>query len=255
MKVNDIRELSLTSTSKGMLYKCIGNINGKKVYIKTGAKLKNKFSILEPISEAIAYEIINKFNIPCAVNYIQEMKLPILERDVLVNVSEDFLQGDESLMSIRNILGNSSREELYNKVVELIPQFRIDIDRMIVMDFLINNIDRHLRNFSVIVKEGKVIRFAPLYDHGLSIYADIQDFELEQDDKENWEMIDECKPFCESHYEQLELISDVNLPTVKIEDILDIIDKYKEHLSLHRIECIKFLLEKRYNYLLEKGIL
>ncbi|KYH34427.1 hypothetical protein CLTEP_16600 [Clostridium tepidiprofundi DSM 19306] len=79
---------------------------------------------------------------------------------------------------------------------------------MIVMDFLINNIDRHLRNFSIVTKNGKIIKFASLYDHGLSLYADIQDFELEQDDKETWEMIDECKPFCTSHYEQLELIGD-----------------------------------------------
>ena len=255
MIIDNLRELSLTSTSKGMLYKCIGNIDGKKVFIKTGTKLKNKFSILEPVSEVIASEIIGRFNIECAVNTLSKMKLPSFNEEVLVNISEDFLKDNESLMSIRSVLGNISRENLYDKVISIIPNFKVDIDRMIVMDFLINNIDRHLRNFSVVNKDGDIIKFAPLYDHGLSLYADIQDFELGQDDKETWEMIDECKPFSESHYKQLELIGDVKLPKVSLQELFDIVDKYKEHLSEFRIECIKHLLETRYNYLIERGIL
>ncbi len=255
MIIDNLRELSLTSTSKGMLYKCIGNIGGKKVFIKTGTKLKNKFSTLEPVSEVIASEIIRKFNIECAVNILSKMKLPNFNEEVLVNISENFLEYDEGLMSIRSILGNTSRENLYDKVIEIIPNFKVDIDRMIVMDFLINNIDRHLRNFSVVSRDRDIIKFAPLYDHGLCLYADIQDFELEQDDKETWEMIDECKPFCESHYKQLDLIGDVKLPKVPLKELFDIVDKYKEHLSEFRVECIKYLLETRYNYLVEKGIL
>lgn len=255
MIIDNLRELSLTSTSKGMLYKCIGNVHGKKVFIKTGTKLKNKFSILEPVSEVIASEIIRKFNIECAVNTLSKMKLPNFNEEVLVNISEDFLKDNEELMSVRSILGNTNRENLYDKVVEIIPNFKMDIDRMVVMDFLINNIDRHLRNFSVVNKDGDIIKFAPLYDHGLCLYADIQDFELEQDDKENWEMIDECKPFCESHYKQLDLIGDVNLAKVHLKELFDIVDKYKEYLAEFRVECIKYLLETRYNYLVGKGIL
>lgn len=255
MEIDNLRELSLTSTSKGMLYKCIGNIDDKKVFIKTGTKLRNKFSILEPVSEVVASEIIRKFNIECAINTLSKMKLPSFNEEVIVSISEDFLKENESLMSIRSILGNAGRENLYDKVISIIPNFKIDIDKMIVMDFLINNIDRHLRNFSVVSKDGDIIKFAPLYDHGLSLYADVQDFELEQDDKETWEMIDECKPFCESHYKQLDLIGKVNLPKVSLSEIFDIVNKYKEYLSEYRIECIKYLLETRYNFLIGRGIL
>ncbi|MEG0672186.1 HipA domain-containing protein [Clostridium sp.] len=255
MSIDNLREISLTSTSKGMLYKCIGNSAGKKVYIKTGTKLKNRFSNLEPISEAMGYEIINKFYIDCAVNYIEKMNIPNIDTEVLVSVSEDFLEDDEALLSIRSILGNVSREDLYSTITTMLPNFKVDIDRMIVMDFLINNIDRHLRNFSVISKNGEISKFSPLYDHGLSLYADIQDFELSQDDKETWEMIDECKPFAESHYKQLELIGEVNITRVPIEEILEVVRGYKEYLSEYRIQCINHLLEVRYNYLIEKGIL
>lgn len=34
-----------------------------------------------------------------------------------------------------------------------------------------------------------------------------------------------------------------------------IVDKYSEHLSNYRVECIKYLLETRYKYLVERGIL
>lgn len=254
MIIDNLRELSLTSTSKGMLYKCIGSVDGKKVFIKTGTKLRNRFSILEPISEVIASEIISKFNIDCAKNKLSKITLPNIKEEVLVSISEDFVKDNEEMMSIRAILGNVSRENLYNTVTSLIPNLKVDIDRMIVMDFLINNIDRHLRNFSIINQEGKKVKFAPLYDHGLSLYADIQDFELEQDDKETWEMIDECKPFAESHYKQLELIGEVNLPKVPLKEILDIVDKYNEYLSLYRVESIKYLLETRYNHLVKRGI-
>lgn len=255
MKIDDLRELSLTSTSKGMLYKCIGNVDNKKVFIKTGSKVKNKFSILEPISEVIASEIIEKFNIDCAKNILKEMKLPNLEDLVTVSISEDFLGEYEVLMSIRTLLGNTSRENLYKKVISIIPHCKEDIDKMIVIDFLINNIDRHLRNFSVIIKDGEILKFSPLYDHGLSLYSDIQDFELEQDNKETWEMIDECKPFSQSHYKQLELIGKVNLPKVNINELFEIVDKYKEYLSHYRIESIKYLIETRYKYLVERGII
>ncbi|MCW6078103.1 HipA domain-containing protein [Clostridium sporogenes] len=255
MIIDNLRELSLASTSKGMLYKCIENINGKKVFIKAGTKFKKRFSILEPIIEIIASEIIGKFNIECAVNTLSKIKLPNFNQEVLVNVSEDFLKDNELLVSVRSILGNTSRDDLYNEVILLFPIFKADIDIMIVMDFLINNTDRHLRNFSVVVKAGDVIKLAPLYDHGLSLYADVQDFELEQDDKETWEKMDGCKPFGDSHYKQLELIGDIKLPKVPLKELFDIVDKYKEYLSVYRIECIKHLLETRYNHLVERGIL
>ena len=67
--------------------------------------------------------------------------------------------------------------------------------------------------------------------------------------------IDECKPFCESYYEQLKLIGEVKLAKVSLDELFNVVDKYKEHLSDYRIECIKYLLKTRYNCLIERGIL
>lgn len=183
------------------------------------------------------------------------MRLPIEEKEILTSVSYDFLKEGESLLSARKLLGTYSGDNLYQDFINIVPKFKSDIDKMIIMDFLINNIDRHLRNFSVIVKGDEIISFSPLYDHGLSLYADIQDFELEQDDEQTWEKIDECKPFKESHYRQLELTGKANLPKVLLDDILSIVDKYSNYISEYRAKCIKYLLSTRYNHLVERGIL
>lgn len=68
-------------------------------------------------------------------------------------------------------------------------------------------------------------------------------------------MIDECKPFCESHYDALKLIGEMNLPKVSLDRLFNIVDKYKDYLSEYRIKCTKYLLETRYSYLLEMKIL
>ena len=68
-------------------------------------------------------------------------------------------------------------------------------------------------------------------------------------------MIDECKPFAESHYKQLELIGSIKLKRIALEELFYIVDKYKEYLSNYRSESIKYLLETRYNYLIERKIL
>lgn len=74
------------------------------------------------------------------------------------------------------------------------------------------------------------------------------------DDKETLEMTDKCKTFKSSHYEQLDLIqTDIKI-NVKKEDILDIIYKYKNVFTPHRIECIEHLISVRYDELKKRGI-
>lgn len=117
----------------------------------------------------------------------------------------------------------------------------------------LNNIDRHYRNFGV-VKSNDTYSFAPLFDHGFSLYGDLEDYELNLDDKETLEMTDECKTFKMSHYDQLDLIqSDIKI-NIKKEDILNIVYKYKDVFTSHRIECIEHLISVRYDELERRGI-
>lgn len=98
------------------------------------------------------------------------------------------------------------------------------------------------------------MKFAPLFDHGYSLYGDLSDEILNLDDPETLESIDDCKPFRYSHYEQLNLVSDLEF-SVPLKDILDVIDEYKELLSEHRIKYIKHLIITRYKKLQERGLI
>ena len=53
----------------------------------------------------MASEIIKKFDIPCATNFLTQLKLPNFSEEVIVNVSEDFLKDGEQLISLRTLLG------------------------------------------------------------------------------------------------------------------------------------------------------
>lgn len=141
----------------------------------------------------------------------------------------------------------------YKIVTTTFKEYIKYIDTMIVVDFLINNVDRHYRNFGL-VKNNDNYSFAPLFDHGFSLYGDLEDHELNLDDKETLEMTDECKTFKHSHYDQLNLIqSDIKFKVSKSE-ILDIVYKYKDVFSAHRIDCIEHLINVRYDELERRGI-
>lgn len=49
---------------------------------------------------------------------------------------------------------------------------------MFVLDYLINNIDRHGRNVEILVDERGNMRLAPLFDFGLSLFSSKRDEDL-----------------------------------------------------------------------------
>lgn len=254
--IYSLSEFSKSSNSKGMLLKWNGVREGKLCIIKSGSLQRGKFSVLEPVSECIVSDLLELLGVSHAINYLDKIYVDKYKYNLTVNASINFLNEDEVLLSAKKIVRNYSGD-LYDNLVSLFPQFKIDLNNMILVDFLINNIDRHLRNFGIIERYNKPVRFTPLFDHGLSLYSDVSDNDLVRDTPENWELIDEAKPFCDSHYEQLKLIDKKYLAVNKVneEDLFSIVCKYKPYLSKYRIECIKYLLSTRLKYLKERDYL
>lgn len=92
------------------------------------------------------------------------------------------------------------------------------IDRMIVLDYLIANEDRHQNNFGAIRNAETLewIGAAPIYDSGSSLWFDKPTGMIHANSKLT------CKPFKTSHEEQLKLVRSfewLDLSTLKgIED-------------------------------------
>ena len=124
---------------------------------------------------------------------------------------------------------------------------------MLVVDYLINNTGRHLRNFALIVnKDDSSSRFAPLFDHGFSLGQDIDGDYLEEEQDDFCYVYDECdyaKCCGLTNYSQ---ISNVDFTSVNLDinqdDLFNIIGRYAEFIPSYRVEFIKYLLERRLNY-------
>ena len=68
---------------------------------------------------------------------------------------------------------NEEYEDVFAKLEELCPQAKTDFVRMIFLDTIVANPDRHTANFGLLrdIKTGKLIGFAPLFDHNMALIA------------------------------------------------------------------------------------
>ena len=107
--------------------------------------------------ECIAYEVGQLLGIDVVPYWLE--KLYISEDEIIdVCVSEDyrFLRDIKSVISANSYLlkdyaGKLSRKERYDRITSISEKVKLDIDKMIVFDYLIDNYDRHLRNFEIIL--------------------------------------------------------------------------------------------------------
>ncbi|MCC0686628.1 MULTISPECIES: hypothetical protein [unclassified Clostridioides] len=208
------------SSSKGMLYKWTATLNNQLIYIKTGLRYRNTYSDIQPITEALVSDILHNLGI----NHVRYYYTKLEKNDKIFDVcySYDFAK-DSRYITMREFVGNSDID-LYIYLIKELNINKKELDTMIIVDFIINNIDRHLRNFGMLEDESKNLTFAPLFDHGFS------------------------------HYEQIKLVSDIHIK-VNLSELLKIVDNYRYLLKPHRINCIKYLLKLRIEYLIERGVL
>ncbi len=128
-----------------------------------------------------------------------------------------------------------------------------DIDRMIVLDYIIANEDRHLNNFGLLRDANTLewIGTAPIYDSGTSLWYD------RPTDRISPRNVSECKPFRKRQEDQLELVSsfrwfDASALDRIGEDIQEILSAYPQnpYLDDARKEAISRAVQRR-DYMVE----
>lgn len=231
----------INSSSLGVYEKYIIIRDNHKYLVKSGrGSAEKESSILEPVTECICYELSKLMGMDCA-EYTLEKR-----NGRLVSVSKWFYNEEEerfySANRLMRILG-ISRENLYNKLVENFPNIKMNLNNMIIFDYIVNNTDRHLKNFAFLEKDDK-LRFAPIYDNGLSLGSHLDDDDLINEDMDDL-LLDSyyAKCFESSNKKQLGLVDKYNL-NIDI-DFEQIRDKYKRYFSEKRIDFILKLLTER----------
>lgn len=222
-KTNGFDFSSPDNTSDGCLKKRWKIIDGKRCLIKGGS---NPF-VQQPFNEVIASEIMARLSIP-HVPYTA-----VWDGDEPYSVCEDFVTKDTELVSAWRIMQTQKKSNsmsVYGHFVhccgelgapDVIPM----LDRMIVLDYIIANEDRHLNNFGLLRNADTLewLGFAPIFDSGSSLGYDKLASQI------SVSRGIECKPFKKHHDEQLKLVTDFTW--IDFSRLSDVGDRIREVFS------------------------
>jgi len=114
-------------------------------------------------SEVAVYELSKLFGVPCCPAY--KIDEDTVFSEFLYNFSKEYI-----VHFRRFFLDVRGGNEYYN-LLRVRPQYQADIIRMIALDFITRQDDRHLSNIAVKVS-SKGESFYPLYDNGRSLFYD-----------------------------------------------------------------------------------
>lgn len=261
-KIYEIQDKWATKTSTGIISKGIyrNKLTGEKFFVKGNSES----GYLEPASEEMAYRIGNIVGIdtlPCRVvsndkfpeiNVYGSFKFVSISPVIPYNMTQFYeyvytVTGKEDIdyLEIYKKLG-LSEEHLY---------------KMLLLDALVGNQDRHLNNFDIYYdyKENK-IKNAIMLDFGASLLYNISEADLKIYEG-NKIGPDKSKPFSETHYKQMFKIKkrlDPEYTNIKIKyslkefemlssKIIEDVGK-RTGMSEKRIKSLKSYVSQRYKY-------
>ncbi len=194
--------MSPDNTSDGWLKKKWVISGDKRMLVKSGSPVFHQ----EPLNEALATAIARRLGIPhIPYSVIYEDGKPLC-------VCEDFITPDTELISASYVMGVAKlrgSESPYRHYVSCcerlgIPGVVQSIDRMLVLDFLLCNQDRHYNNFGA-VRNAETLEWlgaAPIFDCGTSVWHNVLTNMIRPREEA------QSKPFRSKHSEQIRLVTD-----------------------------------------------
>jgi hypothetical protein len=235
--------MSPDNTSDGWLRKKWKIIDGKHCLIKGGSGATRQ----EPYNEVLASEIMRRLNIP-HIPYT----LAIID-EYPYSICQDFVTKETELVSayyITKISKKDSSISHYDHFLNCcealgIPGSKENLDKMLVLDYIIVNEDRHYNNFGAIRNSDTLewIGPAPVYDCGTSMWYDQPNAMIRPYGKAP------SKPFRGSHDEQIKLIESfdwLNFSALKgIDEVLSDILSQSPFIEDVRRDALCYGLVKR----------
>lgn len=238
------------NTSDGNLKKRWKIVSGKRCLVKGGSNPYRQ----QPLNEVIAAEVMKRLDIPCVPYSV------MWNKGAPYSICEDFVNEKTELIPAWRIFQTKNQPNnvsVYQHFVNCAESLGIKgvvpfLDRMIVLDYIILNEDRHMNNFGALRNAETLewLGMAPIYDSGSCLGYD-KTVPLMRD-------MDEitCKPFKKHHDEQLKLVSSFDWIDFRaLSDIRKIItgvlsdEQAAGCMDADRIRCICDLAEKRVQHL------
>lgn len=213
--------------------------NGNKYLIKAGSLEGRKFNNLVPVVECICSEIGQALGLDVVKYWLEEFELDENtnwdRQKVTVCICEWFLKAGDNFIEMGDYLIeflSQYQTNLYKGITEKCPNYKDNIDKMIVFDYLVNNLDRNWSNFGVLKKADGIEKFAPLFDHNESLGLGLT-----------------IRPMTM----KIESVSSFKFDKeVNLQDLLSIFDKYSNIAGLQKIANMKALFSKNYENIVKK---
>lgn len=254
-KANAFDFSSPDNTSDGNLKKRWKIIDGKRCLVKGGS---NPFR-QQPFNEVIATEVMKRLEIPHVPYTV------MWNQDAPYCVCEDFVDKNTELIPAWRIIQTQKKDNrisVYQHFVNCCNALGISgvvpfLDRMIVLDYIIANEDRHLNNFGAIRNAETLewIGMAPIFDSGSSLGYDKLAAQIRSERDVT------CKPFKKHHEEQLKLVSSFEwIDFEKLSDVKEMIVKIlsaedvHEYIDEARTKAIADSVERRIRQLEQIGM-
>ncbi|MVB10464.1 hypothetical protein CAFE_11530 [Caprobacter fermentans] len=198
---DNISLMSPDNTSDGWLKKKWAILDGKRCLIKGGSGAIQQ----ESYNEVLASRIMDRLRIP-HVSYTL-----MLQDDYPYSVCQDFITPQTELVPAWYIMQTQKKQNhvsVYQHYLDccealVIPYVKDSLDRMMVLDYIIANEDRHQNNFGAI-RNAETLEWlgaAPIYDSGSSLWFSKPQAMI------NANATTPCKPFKADHEEQIKLVS------------------------------------------------
>ncbi|MDR1796624.1 MAG: excisionase, partial [Clostridiales Family XIII bacterium] len=194
--------LSPDNTSDGWLKKKWVVADGKRLLLKGGSVPYFQ----EPLNEVLASDIMARLGIPHATYTLAwDDGHPLSVCEDFVDTTTEYVSAWH-VYSTRKRSNNDSVLTHYLKCCDAlgIPGVREGIDRMLAVDYLMANADRHFNNFGVMRNVDTLAWLgpAPIFDTGTSMWYDT----IAQQILAGAPV--DSKPFRPKHDEQIKLVSD-----------------------------------------------
>lgn len=241
---DDINYMSPDAASDGWLKKKWRIVDGERVLFKGGSGSY----LQEPYNEVLATAVMKRLGISCA-----EYSLTLIG-DKPYSACKDFITSETELITAHNIIKSVKKpnnKSVYEHYIDCCKEFGIDdicgsIDRMLTLDYIIVNEDRHLNNFGLIrnAETLEYISAAPIYDNGTSMWFNTATKYIKAGARGI-----ASKPFKTNHSDQIKLVTDFSWLEIEklkgIDEEFAEILKTAEHMDTDRKDTLCKMLNSR----------
>ena len=228
----------------------------------------------EALAEYVVSELLKKSDVGDFVEY-HLIKINYDNKEAIGCVSKDFKEDYEMLIPIeklhRQYYGKGLADVIAKKYsiqdkisytvnfIEEITGLK-DVGKyfavMLTVDAFFLNEDRHTNNIAVLRDEKtKKYRFAPIFDNGLSLLSDTNEYLLDEDIYDRIKKV-QAKPFARNFDEQLDAAEELygyhlkfGFTRYDIYEILDELNTVYDEKTIERVEKILLEQMRRYQYL------